>query len=151
MASLPQVARSLQAVLTDLPEPLARTSGFCRRRSKLTARVFVQTLVLGWWQQPAATLGQLCHLALLRGVAITPQGLDQRFTEGGATLLKSCRDAVVRHVLTTRPIAGGRLDRFPAVYLLDSTTIALPDALAAIWPGCGGRSGPWCWWAGPCW
>lgn len=139
MASLPQVTRSLQAILTDLPDPLARASGFCQRRSKLTARVFVQTLVLGWWQHPAATLGQLCQLALLRGVAITPQGIDQRFSPAGATVLKACLDAVVRHVLTARPVARGVLDRFPAVYLLDSTTIALPDALAAIWPGCGGR------------
>jgi len=139
MTSLPQVARSLQTVLTELPEPLARPSGFCQRRSKLTASLFVQTLVLGWWQQPAASLAQLCQLALLRGVAISPQGLDQRFTEAGASLLKACLDAVVRQVLTARPVARGVLDRFSAVYLLDSTTITLPDALAAIWPGCGGR------------
>jgi len=35
--------------------------------------------------------------------------------------------------------AQGVLARFPAVYVLDSTTISLPDALAPVWPGCGGR------------
>lgn len=141
MASLPQVATSLEATLTDISDALARDSGFCQRRSKLTATVFVQTLVLGWWQDPAATLRQLCQMAALRGVEISPQGLDQRFTEAGAALLKACLDATLSRLLVVpaRHLATPLLDRFTAVEVLDSTTITLPDALAAIWPGCGGR------------
>jgi Transposase DDE domain len=135
MASLPQIATALQTALTDSADDLARTSGFCQRRSKLTAAVFVQTLVLGWWQHPAATLHQLCQMAAVRGVPVSPQGLDQRFTEAGATLLKACLDAVVAPVLTARPVADGLLARFAAVYVLDSTTITLPDCLATLWPG----------------
>ena len=33
------------------------------------------------------------------------------------------------------------LERFAAVYVQDSTVLALPDALADAWPGCGGRCG----------
>jgi hypothetical protein len=140
MASLPQVAHALRTTLTEVPEPLARMSGFCHRRSKLTAAVFVQALVLGWWQHPAATLRQLCQMACLRGVAISPQGLDQRFTEAGAALLRACLEQALTHLVPSRPVATGLLDRFAALYLLDSTTITLPDCLVALWPGCGGRS-----------
>lgn len=134
-----EVATVLQTALTDLTDDRARRTGFCQRRSKLTAAVFVQTLVLGWWQHPAATLRQLCQIATLRGVPISPQGLDQRFTEAGAALLRACLETTLAQVLTRRPGTTGLLDRFAAVYLLDSTTITLPDALAGLWPGCGGR------------
>lgn len=140
MVSLPQVAHTLETALTTLPEADVAASGFCRRRSKLTPLVFVQLLVLGWWQAPAASLGQLCQMAALRGVTMTPQGLDQRFTAAGAHLLRVCLDTVVQQVITAKPVAHGLLDRFPAVLLLDSTTITLPDFLAPLWPGCGGRT-----------
>lgn len=139
MASLPHVATALQSSLTAIADELARASGFCQRRSKLTATVFVQTLVLGWWQHPSATLRQLCQMAALRGAAISPQGLDQRFTEAGAALLRACLETTLARLVTRRPGTTGLLDRFSAVDLLDSTTIALPDALAGLWPGCGGR------------
>ena len=139
MASLPQVAAALRSALLEMGDPGASASGFCQRRSKLTPAVFVQTLVLGWWQDPAASLRQLCQVAALRGVDISPQGLDQRFTEAAARLLKACLDATLTRLVRGTPVTTPLLDRFPAIYLLDSTTITLPDALAASWPGCGGR------------
>jgi hypothetical protein len=37
------------------------------------------------------------------------------------------------------PVAVPLLARFNGVYLFDSTVIALPDVLASLWRGCGGR------------
>lgn len=139
MPSLPQVASALQTVLTDMSDEVARTTGYCQRHSKFHAAAFVQTLVLGWWQAPDASLSELCQTAAVRGVPITPQGLDQRFTEAGATLLGERLATALGQVLTAEPVAQEVLARFPAVAVLDSTTITLPDALASVWPGCGGR------------
>lgn len=139
MSSLPQVAEAIHAVLTDVPEALARATGFCVRRSKFTGAAFVETLVLGWWQEPAATLSELSQTAAVRGYAISPQGLDQRFGPAGAALLRDRLEAAVAAAIAAAPAAGPLLARFPAVLLLDSTTVALPDALATLWPGCGGR------------
>jgi hypothetical protein len=47
---------------------------------------------------------------------------------------------VAQAVVRADPAVVPLLDRFPAVYVQDSTVIALPDALAAEWPGCGGRT-----------
>jgi len=79
MSSLAQVAHALQHVLTEVPEALARTSGFCQRQSKLTATAFVQTTVLGWLAHPTGTLQRLTQRAADLGVRISPQGLAQRF------------------------------------------------------------------------
>jgi hypothetical protein len=133
------VAAALQRVLTDVPTALARTTGFCQRQSKLTAAVFVQTAVLGWLAHPTGTLHQLAQTAADRGCSISPQGLAQRFTPAAADLLRQVLEAAVHEVIAADPVAVGLLARFPAVVVMDSTTVALPDGLAAVWAGCGGR------------
>ena len=139
MTSLPQVAAALQHVLTAVPAALARSPRFCQRPSKLTAAVFVQTTVLGWLAHPQATLEPLTQRAADRGVAISPQGLAQRFTPAAADRLRQVWEAALAAVVVADPVAAGLLAKFPAVVLMDSTTIALPDGLASVWAGCGGR------------
>ncbi len=138
-ASVPQIATALARVLTEVPAELAQATGFCRRRSKVTAAGFVQTLVLGWLAHPTGSLHRLTQAAAMLGLAVSPQGLVQRFTPAGAALLAGVLEAAVREVVVAAPVAAGLLARFPAVVLMDSTTVALPDGLAQVWAGCGGR------------
>jgi hypothetical protein len=120
---------------------LARETGWVRRRSKLTGALFLQTLVLGWLRAPAASLETLCQTAASLGVAISPQGLDQRFSPRAAAWLEAVLDAAVQAVLATEPVAIPLLARFAAVTVEDSSTITLPPALAARWAGCGTARG----------
>jgi hypothetical protein len=124
--------------LLSFPNTIAHSTGFTQRRSKCTAARFVQTLVFGWLAHPHATLEQLTQTAAARGLRITPQGLDERFTAVGATLLRQVLTHVVSQVISADPVLIPLLKRFTAVYVLDSTTITLPDALADQWAGCGG-------------
>jgi hypothetical protein len=139
MASFPQVAHALQHVLSAVPSDLARSSGFCQRHSKVTAACFVETMVLGWLAQPRATLHQVTQCAVDRGVHVTPQGLAQRLTPAAAALLRQVWEAALTDVIGADPVATPLLARLPAVLVMDSTTVSLPDALAAIGVGCGGR------------
>jgi len=66
-------------VLHAAPDDQARASGFDQRRRKLSAAVFVQTRVLGWLVNPAASLAEMTSVAAASSVRISPQGLDQRF------------------------------------------------------------------------
>lgn len=144
MASLPQlphVASALRRVLTAIPEAEARASGYRVRRGKLDAAVFVPTLVFGWWQRPRATLAELSQTAAALGTPVSPQALDQRFTPAAAALLRKRVEAAAAEVVAADPVAPAVLTRFAAVEVLDSTTVGLPDALAATWRGCGGRTG----------
>ena len=140
MTTVPQLADVLQTVLTTTADALARTTGFVQRRSKLTGAAFVQALVFGWLANPHATLEALAQAAAAVGVAISPQGLDQRCTEAAAAFLEQVLAAAVQAVIAADPVAIPLLRRFTAVVLLDCSTIVLPDALALWWPGCGGTS-----------
>ena len=137
--SLPQIATALQRVLTEVPTEVARASGFCRRRSKLTAAVFVQTLVLGWLGSPAATLSMLTQVAAKLGVSVSPQGLTQRFGREAAALLEQVLAAAIGQMVAAEAVAVPLLQRFAGVCVLDASTVALPDGLAGVWQGCGGR------------
>ena len=139
MSSVPQVAHGIQHVLTRVPTELARASGCCQRQSKVTAACFVETNVLGWLAHPSATLHQLCQFAGDHGVQVTPQGLAQRYTPAAAELLRQVWEAALTHVIVADPVASPVLARFSAVLIMDSTTISLPEALASVWVGCGGR------------
>lgn len=137
MLSIGEVAQRMEQVLGPVADRLAQETGWVRRRSKLTGVLFVRTLVLGWLRAPTASLEALSQTAASLGVAITPQGLDSRFTQAGAACLEAVLEEAVQSVLATEPVAIPLLQRFTAVTIEDSSTIELPAALAEIWKGCG--------------
>jgi Transposase DDE domain len=140
MLTIPQIATTMQTLLTTTADTLARTSGFVQRASKLTGAVFSQTLVFGFLDHPQASRDALAQTAALLGVAITPQGLDQRMDQAAAaSYLQQLLGAATEQVLATDPAAIPILRRFAGVYVLDSTTVSLPASLAALWPGSGNQ------------
>lgn len=140
MESLPQVAAVMEQVLTVIADEAAEAVGCVRRRRVLTGALFVQTLVLGFLARPEATLHHLTQTLAARGAVISPQGLAQRFSPEAATLLARVLGAAVATAVTTAGASVPLLARFAGVWVLDCTTVTLPDALAALWPGCGGRT-----------
>ncbi len=138
MTTIAQLSQTLRTLFTSTADALARRSGFTQRCSKLTGSAFAQALVFAWLANPQATLEALAQAAAVAGVAISPQGLDQRFTEEAAIFLEQLLSAAVHAVIAAEPVAVPLLQRFSAVVLLDSSTIVLPAALAPWWPGCGG-------------
>ena len=137
MTKIPQISEALQTVLTTTADAAAQKTGFTQRQSKLTGSAFVQTLVLGWLSDPAASLDNLTSLAAQLGVSISAQGLDQRFSAHSAACLHQVLDTAVSQVIGGEAVAIPLLKRFSAVYLQDSTTIGLPPAFAHLWPGGG--------------
>lgn len=136
MTSIPQVVQALQTVLTTIADQAGRASDFIVREVKLRGSTFVQTLVFGFLADPHATLEALAQTAALLGIHITPQALDQRFTETAAACLEQVLTAAVTQLIAAAPVAVPILDRFPAVEVQDSTTITLPAALADVFFGC---------------
>jgi hypothetical protein len=130
----------MRHVLTTVADEAAASTGFVKRRRKLTGARFVQLLVLGWLGQPQAGAAALTRTAAALGVGLSRQGLSQRFGPPAAALLKAVLEAAVTQVVAAAPVAGPLLGRFHGVYVLDSSTVGLPAALAGTWPGCGGRT-----------
>ncbi len=140
MTTVPQLADAVQTLLTTTAETTARATGFVQRRSKLSGAAFVQALVFAWLANPQATVEARAQAAAVAGVAISPQGLEQRCTEQAAVFLEQMLTHAVRTVITAEPVVVPLLQRFSAVVLLDSSTVVLPDALGPWWPGCGGAT-----------
>jgi len=136
MTTVADLTQALQALFTTTADRLARRTGFVQRASKLTGAAFVQALVFGWLANPQASVEALAQAAAAVGVAISAQGLDQRFTEAAAVFLEDMLAAAVQTVIAADPVAIPLLARFSAVVLLDSSTVTLPAAVALWWPGC---------------
>ena len=125
----------LEGLLGNEAEARGRTSGFVQRRSKLTAGVFVQAAVLTWLEKPTGTLTDVAQSCSGLGVDISVPGLQQRLTAGAVRLLKGLFQAGLQQLPTLRRLPEGVLGRFTAIYLLDSTTITLPEHLKGLFPG----------------
>jgi hypothetical protein len=146
--TLTDLAAALQSLFTRDAHDLAGATGFVRRARKLTGPAFAQVTVFGWLHDPTASLADLAELAAHLGAAVCPSALDQRFTPAAAAFLQ----ALLAHAMSAAcaqdpavdgdPAADALLARFTGVYIDDSTTIGLPLALAAFFPGCGGTGGP---------
>src|SRR5688500_13972754 len=113
VSSLAQVATALQHVLTTVADQAGQETGFVQRVRKWTGALFVQTLVLGWLGNPAASLSELTQVAAKLGVSVSPQGLAQRFGEPAAKLLERVLRAAVEQVIAAEPVGGGVLAEPP--------------------------------------
>ena len=140
---LPQISARMHTVLTTTTEATAAALQYARRpdRAKFTPSTLVQTLVFGWMADPKATIEYLAQIAGRLGVDVSPQAIDQRFTQATATLLQQVLTASIQHVISAEPVAIPILQRFTSVRVHDSTTIGLPDALTSTWSGCGNDTG----------
>ncbi len=140
MSSIPYVCAALVTVLTTVANSAARSTGFIRRQRQLTGASFVQALVFAALAKPATSVEQFAQAAGAAGTPITAQGFDQRFTPQAAACLRQVLGAAAKQLVAADPVAIPLLQRFSGVFVLDSTTIMLPDALADEWQGNGGST-----------
>lgn len=132
------LSERLQNFFKHTAAQVARTSKFVQRRSKLTATLFAQTLVMGFAANPDAALPELTEDAHELGVEISTQGLDQRLTDKAVNFLKALFAQALQEFRNHLPLEVPLLQQFTAIYLQDSTIIALPASLQKEFPGCGG-------------
>jgi hypothetical protein len=127
----------MQTLLTETADQVARETGFVRRCRKLHGSGFAQALTLGWMSHPDHSWEQIAATAGAAGQAVSVQALHQRCGERSAAFLQALLAKATRLAITAQPQAAGLLARFAHVWVQDSTTLVLPAALQAIWPGCG--------------
>src|SRR5712692_6453096 len=141
MNSVAQFVETLERILEEEAEQLARETGFLRREREISGADFVQTLILGWLQEPEITLEGLTQVLERREVSISASGLSQRFTPEAATLLQRVLERLCAEQMQVEPVEIALLKQFSAVILEDSSSITLPSELAEVWRGCGGCGG----------
>ena len=122
-------------------EACARRTGFVRRTSKITGKVFLALLTVGAWSMRTTSLGQLAAKAaqLPTPVDISPEALHQRMTQQAVAFLRALLQRAFAHLHTGDTVCDTDLfASFTAVHMADSTGFALPPALKELFPGSGG-------------
>lgn len=143
ITSVPSYHQSIRQFLTQSADTVARETKFVQRQSPLTGSLFVHGLVWGAYMLDQFTLEALCGIIekLDPSVVVSEQALDQRFTERAVALMKEMFALSLRQTLGSPSQVLPVLERFSAAYLLDSSTVSLPESLKEAFLGCGG-SGP---------
>lgn len=140
MSSVAYVSEQLQQILQGRADVLAKESGCIVRVRKFTGATLLQTLVFAFHQHPDASLEQLASTAQLANVSVSDTAVHERFTESCAQFLHQVLEEMTSVVVqAAQDVPIKLLRRFSAVLLEDSSSIALPDELAEIWRGCGGK------------
>ena len=142
MTSLSQVECSLKHMMEERANVLARETGCIERQRKFSGADLLQTLVFGWLGHPDASLEALASVATLREVEVTDTAVHKRFTQACAQFLHAILEEMTSVVVEAdREVPLELVDRFEAVVLEDSSTVALPNELVTCWQGCGGAPG----------
>jgi hypothetical protein len=138
MFQLSNTSEAIQTFFQRTADRLARVTGFVKHESKVTGAQWVQTLTFGFIETPEATLNQLAQVSTDLGVPVTPQGLEERMTDAAVRFLRSMLGESLKLFRQEPSLPVELLDRFSAVHLLDSSSVALPAVMADEFPGCGG-------------
>jgi hypothetical protein len=132
---------TIERILNEEADQLAREVGFTQRQRVLSGADFVQTLIWGWLQEPQITLDGLTQVLQRRETSISASGLCQRFTPEAAYLLQRVLERLSAEQMAVEAVDIPLLKPFTAVIVEDSTSIVLPPELAKVWRGCGGSTG----------
>ena len=122
-------------------EASARRTGFVRRASKITGKVFLALVTFGQWGTAKTSLGQLAAKAaqLPRPVDSSPEALHQRMTRRALAFLQDMIQTAFAKLHADDTVCEEELfAAFARVHIADSTGFGLPNALKDLFPGAGG-------------
>lgn len=132
------------SVESSLPETmitsLARRTGFIQRVRKMTAPAFLQACCLIATAPRASLRTWALMLGCVIQETISKQALAKRFTPACVQFLRLSLFAALKQTSRLQPqIDAGTFQTFRRLLIQDSTSLALPRRLAAIFPGSGNQ------------
>ena len=122
-------------------EATARRTGFVKRASKITGKIFLALVTFGVWSDANTTL---VHLAAKvtqwdDQLEVSPEAIYQRMNKSALAFLQDLiRQALAKVQALAHGCDEGLFPAFTKVYLADSTGFALPNSLHDLFPGSGG-------------
>ena len=125
-------------------EASARRTGFVRRASKITGKLFVALITVGQWSTAKTSLAQLAAKAaqLCKPVDVSPEAIHQRMNRRALAFLQDLIQTAFAKLHTGDTVCEeGLFTPFPRVHIADSTGFGLPDSLKDHFPGAGGSAG----------
>jgi hypothetical protein len=139
--TIAQIATAMQTILGEEADRIGRETGFIKREKKVKGSTFIQAMVYGFQSNPEMTYEELSQSAATIGLAMSAQGMEQRFCKEAAEFTQKVLENAVNQVITHEIESDTLIRRFEGVYLRDSSVIELPQELQGIWRGVGGSLG----------
>src|SRR5690606_33354161 len=116
---------------------IAKETGFCTRKRKLSAGVFFTSLLFKSFEGSNQSLNDHALTLLLeKGLSVKKQSIHNRFNSKTVNFLKTILTNLLNQKLKPNPVLG----KFTAVFIQDGTRFRLPDSIKENYPGFGGRS-----------
>ncbi len=145
---MPDYTPSALAMLTEFfttetIEKTARRTGFVKRTSKITGKVFLALVTFGLWSDAKTTLAQLAAKVtrLETPLQVSAEAIHQRMNTRAVAFLQDLIRQALAKVQALDYVCGDQLfDFFRKVYLADSTGFGLPALLQNLFPGSGGSA-----------
>src|SRR3954449_3200508 len=119
---LSTVEKLTEFFATDQIEASARRTGFVRRTSKITGKVFLALVTFGAWGTAKTSLAQLAAKAaqLPTPVDLSPEALHQRMTRRAVAFLRAMLQRAFAKLPTGDTVCDTELfASFTAVYIAD--------------------------------
>jgi Transposase DDE domain len=137
------VSTALQAQLGTELDEIARECFVVIREREFTGRTLLLMIVVSLLQKPDATWADFHATAARLGLQISRTAVEKRFAAGEPLVefFRRALERILRQSVIGNPVSTELLQPFTAVLIGDATTIALPDELADLFPGCGGAIG----------
>ena len=140
--------RSAVSMLTDFfssddIEAAARRTGFVKRASKITGKLFLALVTFGAWSDATTTFAQLAAKVTQvdEHVKVSPEAIYQRMHKRAQAFLQEMiQQALAKVQAIAQGVMMGFCAAFTKVYLADSTGFALPRQSQRLFPGSGGSA-----------
>jgi hypothetical protein len=133
-------AHHMQTLLGPPLGRIGRETGVIQRQRKFSGMTLLKTLVITLLKSPAAGPDKYAITAAKLGVIVTPEGIQKRFSPRLVAFLREVLKRAVTATVAAQAVDIKLLLKFTSVRIGDSTSITLPDELAAEFPGCGGTA-----------
>lgn len=141
MGMVAKVVSVMESLLGPTVEELAEQCGVIKRKRKFSGQILLRMLVLTLLKKPDATFADMASTAAQLGVPVSATAVEKRFTQPLVNFLRDVLGLAIQQLVAAEPVAVALLERFTAVFIGDSSSIALPDELKGEFPGCGGTEG----------
>src|SRR5712691_10391532 len=113
-------------------EATARRTGFVKRASKITGKIFLALVTFGVWSDATTTLAQLAAKVtqLDDQLEVSPEAIYQRMNKSALAFLQDLISQALAKVHALEHLCDeGLFPAFTKVYLADSTGFELPNSL----------------------
>jgi hypothetical protein len=125
--------------IEDKVDQFARSTGFTKRKRKITALNFLTTMTYGLVSMKLPSLGGMVSVT---DAQFTREALHYRFNDSAVSFLQKCFNHAMQQKVASVPISTDLLNTYRQILIVDSSSWYVSPKLRHLLPGRGGDASP---------